>query len=407
MAIFHINLRGEAGPCHARHSCPFGGEEEHYNSMESARSAYEKRMNVTEGFHVFGKPNYGKIAASQNASRRDYSKVINGGSDEDFNFLLANPRIPEATLRDAYRRASLLGSATFLKELTHPNFPPTLIGDEDVKFLASQPNRDSLEKLWAVASLKEPSPTTVAAWGEMYRRGKKDPDMPVPTQGQIRSLSNGNLEAFARADGRLALELYSGGKLNVAIAAQVLNDGQVASIIENVDRSHDFDTFISTHGSDQVLAPALRNTKVDHTSLEKIVRSLPLSQNQVEILAANPQVGQHILGLLSPAQREWLTPEQRVRSMHSFNKEQARLREIAARAEAEAYLFSEGKILDKSPARETQQSICPTCNGAGHTYGTEYSSEIDLPMLAATHAPFSHKVERTCIRCGGTGKIGY
>lgn len=44
---FHVNNAGEPGVCRAvsRNGCPFGGINEHYDSREKARKAYEKHMN--------------------------------------------------------------------------------------------------------------------------------------------------------------------------------------------------------------------------------------------------------------------------------------------------------------------------------------------------------------------------
>ncbi len=45
MAKFHVNpATGEPGICRARRNCPFGGAEEHYDSKEAARAAYERKM---------------------------------------------------------------------------------------------------------------------------------------------------------------------------------------------------------------------------------------------------------------------------------------------------------------------------------------------------------------------------
>lgn len=41
MASYHINDRGEPGPCRAKKACPFGGSEDHYATLEEARKAYE------------------------------------------------------------------------------------------------------------------------------------------------------------------------------------------------------------------------------------------------------------------------------------------------------------------------------------------------------------------------------
>lgn len=42
MAKYHINSKGEPGVCRAKHACPFGSAEEHYDSREKAREAYER-----------------------------------------------------------------------------------------------------------------------------------------------------------------------------------------------------------------------------------------------------------------------------------------------------------------------------------------------------------------------------
>lgn len=45
MARFHINNAGNAGLCRAtKGGCPFGGDDAHYPSKESAREAFEARM---------------------------------------------------------------------------------------------------------------------------------------------------------------------------------------------------------------------------------------------------------------------------------------------------------------------------------------------------------------------------
>ncbi len=44
MAKFHLNEQGDPGRCRAwKGKCPFGSNEEHYDSLEAARKAYEAR----------------------------------------------------------------------------------------------------------------------------------------------------------------------------------------------------------------------------------------------------------------------------------------------------------------------------------------------------------------------------
>lgn len=49
MAKYHINGLGSPGLCKAEIQCPFGGEENHYDSIVEAYAAYEKSF---EGFDV-------------------------------------------------------------------------------------------------------------------------------------------------------------------------------------------------------------------------------------------------------------------------------------------------------------------------------------------------------------------
>jgi hypothetical protein len=46
MAKYHINAKGESGICRATRECPFGGENEHYDTAADARRAYEKFMTT-------------------------------------------------------------------------------------------------------------------------------------------------------------------------------------------------------------------------------------------------------------------------------------------------------------------------------------------------------------------------
>lgn len=46
MARFHVNSSGDAGPCRAvKGGCPFGDDEAHYASLDSARDGYERVMS--------------------------------------------------------------------------------------------------------------------------------------------------------------------------------------------------------------------------------------------------------------------------------------------------------------------------------------------------------------------------
>jgi hypothetical protein len=56
MAQFHVNSKGEAGKCAATQGkCPFGGEDEHYTSLEAARDSFEGSMSEQQ-FTKFAAP---------------------------------------------------------------------------------------------------------------------------------------------------------------------------------------------------------------------------------------------------------------------------------------------------------------------------------------------------------------
>ncbi len=46
MSKFHLNPKGEPGPCRAEKNCPFGGPEMHFSSKEEARLFYEQNQNT-------------------------------------------------------------------------------------------------------------------------------------------------------------------------------------------------------------------------------------------------------------------------------------------------------------------------------------------------------------------------
>jgi hypothetical protein len=75
MARFHINNAGDAGLCRAKQGgCPFGGDDAHFPSIESAREAYEMSM---ESVSVFG-PNSGVKTKPKTPTPEMFISVLNG-----------------------------------------------------------------------------------------------------------------------------------------------------------------------------------------------------------------------------------------------------------------------------------------------------------------------------------------
>lgn len=46
MAKYHITAKGDPGVCRATKSCPLGGENDHFDSKEAAREAFEERQET-------------------------------------------------------------------------------------------------------------------------------------------------------------------------------------------------------------------------------------------------------------------------------------------------------------------------------------------------------------------------
>lgn len=70
MAKYHINHKGEAGRCSAeKGKCPFGGENEHYDTAQTARVAFE--ANSERSFSLAGKSRAKRIPG--------VSKTFNSG----------------------------------------------------------------------------------------------------------------------------------------------------------------------------------------------------------------------------------------------------------------------------------------------------------------------------------------
>lgn len=52
MGKYHVNGKGEPGLCKAQFSCPFGGIQDHYDSPEVARAAFEVSMTTEDSSQV-------------------------------------------------------------------------------------------------------------------------------------------------------------------------------------------------------------------------------------------------------------------------------------------------------------------------------------------------------------------
>lgn len=111
MAKYHINpATGEAGPCRAsKGGCPFGTPEEHFDSIEAAREAFEKSMAVAEVPTLAKKTrrrvlSRGEFAANVDSISYDELEAFVSHSAENYAFVnqLIEERAP-VTILEARR----------------------------------------------------------------------------------------------------------------------------------------------------------------------------------------------------------------------------------------------------------------------------------------------------------------
>lgn len=79
MSRIHINGAGEPGECHAEKQCPFGGDDQHHDSVDAAREAYEKKME--DGGYIFKSHKFGAppfVPATKEELAESSAKAQNG-----------------------------------------------------------------------------------------------------------------------------------------------------------------------------------------------------------------------------------------------------------------------------------------------------------------------------------------
>ena len=97
MSKYHINEAGNAGVCNAQSGgCPFGGELEHYDTPEDARTAYEKVMSEGASWNSISRKQVKEqtpeeAMAAYDATMREAlatTGVYNSEPDEDGSYQL-------------------------------------------------------------------------------------------------------------------------------------------------------------------------------------------------------------------------------------------------------------------------------------------------------------------------------
>jgi hypothetical protein len=122
MAKYHITKRGEAARCRALLHCPLSGSAEHWETLDEARSAFEKQNNF------FVSPSHSKTA-QRASSRKSYPRPYPGGPQK---------RLVELFRPMCFVRSSQL-SPQYKKLLETP-------GDQRSTLFSYLPDRASQEK---------------------------------------------------------------------------------------------------------------------------------------------------------------------------------------------------------------------------------------------------------------------
>jgi hypothetical protein len=125
MLKYHITKKGEPGVCYAKHSCPLGSADEHFNSSREAATAYETKMTAELIPQGKTKETLGKRELNQLAritSDNDLiKKALEEGSSQTYKALAKNPNVGMHHLVYAYNSTDDLAVH---EELTkHPRFP--------------------------------------------------------------------------------------------------------------------------------------------------------------------------------------------------------------------------------------------------------------------------------------------
>jgi hypothetical protein len=154
MAKYHVTAKGEPGICRAMHQCPLGGESEHFDTPEAARSGFEAKMTadlLPGGVQKsqLGKRELNKLARIT-TDREILEAIVENGSDRTFKNLAENPETPADILSAARSKTS--DPTVVEKLLVHNNYPVSDMPADD--FLTAQ--KAALSTYGAVQPLRKP-----------------------------------------------------------------------------------------------------------------------------------------------------------------------------------------------------------------------------------------------------------
>lgn len=124
---FHVNPAGEPGPCSAEVSCPFGSNDEHFNTRDEARVFYEKKNASTVLPKTMSKSELNKAVKDSTDPELLLHGAVNG-TDRTRGNLVKNPNATSESL--VAIRESTEDEYLKLNAQLHSNFPVEKLDDE-------------------------------------------------------------------------------------------------------------------------------------------------------------------------------------------------------------------------------------------------------------------------------------
>lgn len=150
MTRFHVNNAGEASRCKAeKGGCPFGSAEEHHETADGARQAYEERMSGREIPAVQksdGDPNAGYLQrdlrelASNSKDGAVLEMAVQRGDEGVLRAVADNPNANSHHLWKVEDRAKNAKTKQHAKN--NPNYVPREFTPENVKRFARDPKQE-------------------------------------------------------------------------------------------------------------------------------------------------------------------------------------------------------------------------------------------------------------------------
>lgn len=193
MSKFHINDMGNPGPCSAAQgNCPFGGEEEHYNTINQAREAFE-RSKTEQMFSSLKRSSenqdlYSKTTlpvkelsrlAKESTDLNVLTQAAERGTPRTHVNLTKNKNTPAEVLAKAFERVE--DEALGLRLQAHDNFPMGSMTEQGIRKLffkhpirfADRVADDTITDVQADQIMKDPQLAAYAAPKMLANRKNK------------------------------------------------------------------------------------------------------------------------------------------------------------------------------------------------------------------------------------------